>query len=110
MLDIGQIASDDEGFNFTIVGEFIMDNNKMPFGFFLNVRMLYEIVKDRSIPAVLLNENDAVLTGVQYYLGQEKLSENVVYLCTAAELRRQPVRTCACASVGCAFVIAGEPE
>ncbi|MGE4352818.1 MAG: PucR family transcriptional regulator [Oscillospiraceae bacterium] len=87
-----------------------MDNNKMPFGFFLNVKMLHEILKDRSIPAVLLGENDSVLTGVQYYLGQGKLFNNYVYLCTAAELRKQPVRASACAADGCVFVIAGEPR
>ena len=84
-----------------------MDNdNLLPFGFFLNVEMLYEILKEKGLAAVLFRKNlNISLTGVQYYLGQERLSEGYIYLASSAKLREKPFQ-----AYGCVLVVIGEPQ
>lgn len=79
---------------------------KMPTGFFLNIQMLYDRMEEKGITGSLIRASDhPCLIGMQFYYGQEGLSDKYIYLCTGEELEVHPFPL-----KNGFLVIIGEPE
>ncbi len=67
------------------------ENHNAPAGLLLSMQILYEKLKEREIPVSLLPTNEEpCLTGIQFYTGQQELSQTFLYLADCKTLSSHP--------------------